>query len=54
MTGYVLHAGTPAGEEAERYSRAVANRRGDVLFVWQAGPMAVKGTVRQETLLTRR
>ena len=35
---------TPAREEDEIYPTAVANRRGDVLLVWQVGPMAVKGT----------
>ena len=44
MTGYRLHVGTPTSEEDEIYPSAVANRNGDVLFVWQVGPMAVKGT----------
>jgi hypothetical protein len=44
MTGYRLHVGTPANEEDELYPSAVANRKGDVLFVWQVGPMGVKGT----------
>ena len=44
MTGYRLHVGTPTGEEDALYPSAVANRNRDVLFVWQVGPMAVKGT----------
>ena len=44
MTGYRLHVSTPASEEDEIYPSAVANRNRDVLFVWQVGPMAVKGT----------
>jgi hypothetical protein len=44
MTGYRLHAATPDNEEDELYPSAVANRTGAVLFVWQVGPMAVKGT----------
>jgi hypothetical protein len=44
MTGYRLHVGTPTGEEDALYPSAVANRNRDVLFVWQMGPMAVKGT----------
>ena len=43
-TGYRLHVGTPVGEDDEIYPTAVANRHGDVLLVWQVGPMAVKGT----------
>jgi hypothetical protein len=39
-----LHASTPANEENEIYPTAVANSRGDVLLVWQVGPMATKGT----------
>ena len=42
--GYRLHASTPASEEDEIYPSAIANRQGDVLFVWQVGPMAVEGT----------
>jgi hypothetical protein len=44
MTGFRLHIATPRNEEDEIYPSAVANRTGDVLFVWQVGPMAVKGT----------
>ena len=44
MTGYRLHVATPAAEADEIYPSAIANRAGDVLLVWQVGPMAVKGT----------
>jgi hypothetical protein len=44
MTGFRLHVGTPSDETDEIYPSAVANRKGDVLLVWQVGPMAVKGT----------
>jgi hypothetical protein len=39
-----VHAATPGGEEDEIYPSAVANRRGDVLFLWQVGPMATDRT----------
>ena len=38
------HNATPANEADEIYPAAVANRRGDVLFVWQVGPMSITGT----------
>ncbi len=41
---YALHVSTPASESNEIYPSARANRRGEVLFLWQVGPMAVKGT----------
>jgi hypothetical protein len=44
MTRYRLHVSTPSSEEGELYPSAVANRSGDVLFVWQVEPMAIKGT----------
>jgi hypothetical protein len=44
MNAYRLHVGTPTSDEGELYPSAVANSKGDVLFVWQVGPMAVKGT----------
>ena len=44
VSAFRLHVATPAREEDEIYPTAVANRRGDVLLVWQVGPMAVKGT----------
>ncbi len=43
MAGYRLHVATPASEPDEIYPSAVANSKGDVLFVWQVGPMAVQG-----------
>ncbi len=41
---YELHVSTPANEENEIYPTAVANAKGDVLLVWQVGPMATRGT----------
>lgn len=35
---------TPAQTSSERYGTAVANGAGDVLLVWQVGPMATSGT----------
>ena len=35
---------TPGHEANERYATAVANAAGDVLLVWNVGPMAVSGT----------
>ena len=43
-TGFRRHVATPANEEDEIYPTAIANRRCDVLFVWQVGPMATTGT----------
>jgi hypothetical protein len=37
---------TPRGDTNARYPTAVANAAGDVLFVWQVGPMAVSGSAR--------
>jgi hypothetical protein len=44
MTGFRMHVATPTSEEDELYPSAVANRNGAILFIWQVGPMAVKGT----------
>jgi hypothetical protein len=44
LSAFRLHVATPANEEDEIYPTAVANRNGDVLLVWQVGPMAVRGT----------
>jgi len=44
VTSFSLHVATPANEPNELYSTAIANSRGDVLFVWQIGMMAVTGT----------
>ena len=40
---FTLHAATPANENDEIYPAAVANRAGEVLFVWQVGPMSTTG-----------
>jgi hypothetical protein len=44
---FTLHVTTPANQEDEIYPAAVSNGKGDVLMVWQVGPMAVdkKATV---------
>jgi hypothetical protein len=34
---------TPANEDDEIYPTAVGNRRGEVLFLWQVGPMSTTG-----------
>ncbi len=41
---FQLHVPTPTNEANEIYPSAVANRKGDVLLVWQVGPMATNGT----------
>ena len=38
-----MHVPTPGHEEDEIYPSAVANPNGEVLFLWQVGPMATKG-----------
>jgi hypothetical protein len=38
-----LHVPTPENQSDEIYPTAVANRRGEVLFVWQIGPMSTTG-----------
>ena len=38
------HVPTPAHEANERYPTAVSASNGDVLMVWNVGPMAVEGT----------
>lgn len=43
-TAFELHVATPKNEDDEIYPAAVANRRGEVLFVWQVGPMSTTGT----------
>lgn len=42
--GFKLHIATPANEDNEIYPAAVSNGRGEVLMVWQVGPMAVNKT----------
>jgi hypothetical protein len=44
VTGFSGHVSTPANESDEIYPAAVANRRGEVLFVWQVGPMSTTGS----------
>jgi hypothetical protein len=44
LSAFRLHVGTPANETDEIYPSALANRKGEVLLVWQVGPMAVSGT----------
>ena len=44
ITTFNLHVGTRANENDEIYPTAIANRQGDVLFLWQVGPMSVSGT----------
>jgi hypothetical protein len=44
VKSFTLHAPTPANEKDEIYPMAVANRKGEVLFVWQVGPMSTEST----------
>lgn len=44
LTSFRLHVATPASQENEIYPSAHASRHGEVLFLWQVGPMAVKGS----------
>ena len=44
MTAFRFHAATPSHEQDEIYPCAVANHQGEILMVWQVGPMATKGT----------
>ena len=44
LSAFRLHVATPAPEWDEIYPTALANANGDVLLVWQVGPMAVQGT----------
>jgi hypothetical protein len=39
-TEFKLHVATPTHEEDEIYPTALANRKGEVLLVWQVGPMS--------------
>jgi hypothetical protein len=43
VRSFRLHVATPQPEDDEIYPCAVANRAGDVLMVWQVGPMSVSG-----------
>jgi hypothetical protein len=40
---FSLHVPSPSHEQDEIYPSAVANRKGEVLFLWQVGPMSVTG-----------
>ena len=44
VSAFQGHAETPSPEDDEIYPTAVANRAGDVLLVWQVGPMSTTGT----------
>ncbi len=44
VTEFSLHVATPGNEADEIYPSAIANRKGEVLFVWQVGPMSTTGT----------
>ena len=44
VTEFKLHVATPRNEAEEIYPSAIANRKGEVLFVWQVGPMSTSGT----------
>jgi len=44
LTRFDLHVPTPTNENNEIYPTALANRRGQVLLLWQVGPMSVKST----------
>lgn len=44
VTSFNLHVATRANEQDEIYPTVIANRQGDVLFLWQVGPMSVTGT----------
>ena len=43
-TSFRLHVATPDNADQEIYPTAVANRQGEVLFLWQVGPMSLNGT----------
>ncbi len=44
VASFQRHVATPGNEHDEIYPAAVVNRRGDVLFVWQVGPMSTAAT----------
>ncbi len=44
VSKFDLHVATPANENDEIYPAAIANRQGQVLFLWQVGPMATDRT----------
>jgi hypothetical protein len=41
---FTRHIPTPSNELNEIYPAAIANKSGQVLFVWQVGPMSISGT----------
>lgn len=41
---FTQHVATPDNVTDEIYPMAIANRKSDVLFLWQIGPMSVEGT----------
>jgi hypothetical protein len=53
-SAFKLHVATPAHEEDEIYPTAVANRKGEVLFLWQVGPMSVTGKATVKWAIYRR
>jgi hypothetical protein len=53
FTQFKLPVATPANEVNEIYPSAVANRQGDVLLVWQVGPMSTRGTAKVHWALYR-
>jgi hypothetical protein len=44
VASFQRHVATPSNENDEIYPTAVVNRHGDVLFVWQVGPMSTTAT----------
>jgi hypothetical protein len=53
LRAFALHVPTPANEKDEIYPTAVANGKGEVLFVWQVGPMSTGGTAAVKWALYR-
>jgi len=51
---FKLHVATPANEQDEIYPSAVANRKGEVLFLWQVGPMSVTARATVKWAVCRR
>jgi len=44
VAAFTQHVATPANEKDEIYPSAFANRKDDILFLWQVGPMSVEST----------
>lgn len=53
-SSFQLHVATPADEQDEIYPSAIANRKGQVLFLWQVGPMSVTGRATVKWAVYRR